>query len=308
MRVLVIAPESFEALDLLKRESHGVELTIGAETAKLRRMASGVDAVLVAPRNVAQLTELWNDLKGVRWIHSLAAGVESLPFDLLRRTNVVVTNSRGLYADALGEFAVAAMLWFAKDLGRLRRNQTEHRWEPFTVERLEGKTVGVIGYGAIGQAIGRRATSLGMSVLSVRRRQEFGDPSIDDVIAESDYVVLSTPLTPLTRHLLDRTRLAALRSNAVLINVSRGAVVDEGALVDLLRAGKIRGAALDVFETEPLPADNPLWDLENVLISPHSADHTADAHERAMQFYIENLRRFQRGEPLENVVDKDQMY
>ena len=308
MRLLVIAPESFAALDLLKREAHGVDLVVGTDTKSLRKAAAGADALLVAPRHVSLITELWNELRGVRWIHSLAAGVESMPFDLLRRTDVVVTNSRGLYADALGEFAIAAMFWFAKDLARLRTNQLAHRWEPFTVERLEGKTVGVIGYGGIGQAIGRRATSLGMHVLSVRRRQEFGDPSIDDVVAESDYLVLSTPLTALTLQLMTRERLGRMKPNAVLINVSRGAVVDEGALVDALRSRTIRGAALDVFETEPLPAGHPLWDLDNVLISPHSADHTADAHDRAMQFYVENLRRFQRGEPLENVVDKDQMY
>ena len=308
MRLLVIAPETFAALDLLRREAHGIELVIGTDSAALRKSAAAADAVLVAPRHVAQLTELWNELKRVRWIHSLAAGVESLPFDLLRRTDVVVTNSRGLYADALGEFAIAAMLWFAKDLARLRDNQLARRWEPFTVERLEGKTVGVIGFGGIGQAIGRRATALGMNVISVRRRQEFGDPSIDEVIGESDYVVLSTPLTPMTRTLLTKERLGKMRPDAVLINVSRGAVVDEAALVSLLRSRAIRGAALDVFETEPLPPDHPLWTLDNVLISPHSADHTSDAHDRAMQFYVENLRRFQRGEPLENVVDKEQMY
>ena len=168
MRLLVIAPESFAALDVLEHEAHGVELTIGTETKALRKVAARADAVLVAPRHVSQITELWTELKGVRWIHSLAAGVESMPFDLLRRTEVVVTNSRGLYADALGEFAVAAMLWFAKDLPRLRTNQAAHRWEPFTVERLEGKTVGVIGYGGIGQAIGRRATSLGMHVVGAQ--------------------------------------------------------------------------------------------------------------------------------------------
>ena len=134
--------------------------------------AARADAVLLAPRYGASLTELWRELEHVRWIHTLAAGVEALPFDLLRRSNVIVTNSRGLYADSLGEFAVAAMLWFAKDLRRLVRNQEARRWEPYTVERLEGRTAGIIGYGGIGAAIGRRAAALGMHVLKVRRRQE----------------------------------------------------------------------------------------------------------------------------------------
>jgi phosphoglycerate dehydrogenase-like enzyme len=254
------------------------------------------------------LVDLWRALANVRWIHTLAAGVESLPFDLLRRSNIVVTNSRGLYADALGEFAVAAMLWFAKDLRRMLRNQEAQTWEPYTVERLAGKMVGIIGYGGIGRAIGERATALGMRVVGVGRRQEFGDPTIDDVVAQADYVVLSAPLTPRTLRLMSRDRIARMKPTAVFINVGRGRTVDEEALVDALREHRIRGAALDVFDTEPLAPNHPLWRLDNVLISPHTADHTSDAHVRAMQFYLENLRRFRAGESLENVVDKIEQY
>jgi phosphoglycerate dehydrogenase-like enzyme len=308
MRLVAIAPPSFEPLDALRREAPDLEILAEEDLQKLRPLMAGAEVLLLAPRHARLLTDLWRDLTGTRWIHTLAAGVEALPFDLLRRSDIVVTNSRGLYADALGEFAIAAMLWFAKDLRRLMRNQTARRWEPFEVERIEGKTVGIIGYGGIGQAVGRRAAALGMRVISVRRQQEFGDPTIEDVLSESHFVVLSTPLTPTTFRLLGRERLASMRSDAVLINVSRGQVVDEPALVEALQRNQIRGAALDVFETEPLPAESPLWALDNVLISPHSADHTADAHHRAMTFFIENLRRYQRGESLENVVDKEQGY
>ncbi|HET8774172.1 MAG TPA: D-2-hydroxyacid dehydrogenase [Thermoanaerobaculia bacterium] len=307
-RLLVIAPPDFAPLDLLGREAPDVALSIGTESEQLRNDAAHADAVLIAPRYGALLTELWRDLGNVRWIHTLAAGVEFLPFDLLRRTDVVVTSSRGLYADALGEFAIAAMLWFAKDLRRMVRNQDARRWEPYTVERLEERTVGIVGYGGVGEAVGRRAAALGMRVLPVRRRQEFGEPTLDEVIAQSDYVVLSTPLTPGTYRLLSRERIAAMKPNAVLINLGRGATVDEDALLDALRNQRIRGAALDVFEAEPLPADHPLWQFDNVLISPHTADHTADAHVRAMQFFIENLKRFRAGESLQNVVDKHEQY
>lgn len=307
-RLLVIAPPNFAPLDLLHREASDVELSIGTEAEQLRSDAARADAVLIAPRYGAVLTELWRELANVRWMHTLAAGVEFLPFDLLQRTNVVVTNSRGLYADALGEFAIAAMLWFAKDLRRMIRNQDARRWEPYTVERLEERTVGIIGYGGVGEAVGRRAAALGMHVLPVRRRQEFGEPTIDDVIAQSDYVVLCTPLTPGTYRLLTQERIAAMKPTAVLINLGRGATVDEDALIDALRDQRIRGAALDVFEAEPLPADHPLWQLDNVLISPHTADHTADAHVRAVQFFIENLKRFRAGESLENVVDRFEQY
>lgn len=308
-RLLVIAPSDFAPLELLRRDVPDVAVSIGTDADSLRADAASADAVLIAPRYGSLLTDLWRELTGrVRWIHTLAAGVDFLPFDLLRRTDVVVTNSRHLYADALGEFAIAAMLWFAKDLRRMVRNQDRQRWEPYTVERLEGRTVGIIGYGGVGEAAGRRAAALGMRVLPIRRRQELGEPTIDEVIAQSDYVLLSTPLTPGTFRLLSRERIAAMKPTAVLINLGRGATVDEEALVDALRSRRIRGAALDVFEVEPLPPGHPIWELDNVLISPHTADHTDDAHFRAMQFFIENLRRFRAGESLVNVVDKIEQY
>ncbi|HEY0142097.1 MAG TPA: D-2-hydroxyacid dehydrogenase [Thermoanaerobaculia bacterium] len=308
MHLLVLAPPDFAALDLLRREVNDVELSIGADVEELREAALHADAVLIAPRHGSALTALWRELANARWIHTLAAGVEFLPFDLLRRREVIVTNSRGLFADALGEFALAAMLWFAKDLRRLTRNQQQRQWEPYTVERLEGQTAGIIGYGGIGHAVARRAAALGMRILTVRRRQELGDPTIEEVIAQSDFVVLSAPLTPATFRLMSRARIALMKPSATLINIGRGATVDQEALVEALRNGQIRGAALDVFEAEPLPPDDPLWLLENVLLSPHTADHTADSHLRAMQFFLENLRRFRAGESLENVVDKSEQY
>lgn len=308
MRLLVLAPPDFEPLGLLRREAPDVELFVGTDAESLRRHAVTCDAVLIGPRSGSALTELWRELANVRWIHTLAAGVEFLPFDLLRRSPIVVTNSRGLYADALGEFVMAAMLWFAKDLRRLVRNQDARLWEPYTVERLAGKTAGIIGYGGIGRAVGARATALGMRILPVGRRQERAEPGIDDVIPQSDYLVLSTPLTPHTYRLMSRERIALMKPSAVFINVGRGRTVDEEALAAALAEKRIRGAALDVFESEPLPPDHPFWGLENVLISPHSADRTSDSHARAMQFFIENLRRFRAGESLENVVDKVEQY
>ena len=308
MRLLVIAPPDYPPLELLRREAPDVELIAGTDADSLRGEAARCEAILIAPRFGAVLTEMWLEVRKVRWIHTLAAGVEFLPFDLLRRSEIVVTNGRGLYADALGEFAVAAMLWFAKDLRRLVANQEARRWEPYTVERLAGKTAGIIGYGGIGRAIGTRAAALGMHVIGVGRRQESGDPALDEVLARADYLVMSVPLTPRTQRLLSRERIARMPPSAVLINVGRGRTVDEAALVDALRTNAIRGAALDVFETEPLPPDHPLWQLDNVLLSPHTADSTSDSHVRAMQFFMENLRRFRRGEPLENVVDKMEQY
>lgn len=289
MRLAVLADPSFPQLDRIPDD---VRIT-GIEEA---------EAILLAPRFGSQLRELLPRAKGLRWIHALAAGVETLPFDLLRKTGVIVTNSRAIYAEALGEFAIAAMLWFTKDLRRLVDNQRAHKWEPYTVERLEGKSAGIIGYGGIGKAIGRRAESLGVPVIAARR----GD-AIEPALG-CDFVVLSAPLTPATRGMIGAAQLARMKPSAVLINVSRGAIVDEQALTDALRGARIRGAALDVFEVEPLPESSPLWSLDNVLLSPHTADHTADAHDIAMNFFLENLDRFRRGEALQNVVDQQAGY
>lgn len=293
--MLALVPPSFTPIERLPREL-------------ITDDAAEADAIVVGMRMASQLPDLLGRAKRVRWIHALAAGVDPFPFELLRQTDITVTNSRGLYADALSEFVVAAMLWFAKDLRRVVRNQDARRWEPFTVQRLEGQTAGIVGFGGIGRAVARRAEALGMRVIAARRRSELGDPTIDDVIAESDFVVLAAPLTPATRGLMNAERIAQMKPAAVLINVSRGALVDEPALVDALQSDRIRGAALDVFATEPLPAEHPLWQLDNALISPHSADHTTDSHDRAMTFFLENLGRFERGEALENVVDKDEQY
>lgn len=308
MRIAVLAPPAFRPLEQLQRETVPDSIIAGANAAQLREGIRSAEIVLVAPRHGGLLSELWHDMKSVRWIHALGAGVESLPFDLLRRSDVLVTNSRGLYAGALAEFAIAAMLWFAKDLRRLTDAQRAKTWEPFEVERIEGRRVGIIGYGSIGKAVGTRAEALGMRVLGLRRRPEAGDPSIEELMSLSHYVVISAPLTPATTGLVNRSRIDLMRSDAILINIGRGRIVDERALTEALVQKRIRGAALDVFTSEPLPQESPLWSLDNVLLSPHSADHTADSHERAMTFFIENLKRFDRGEALENVVDKESQY
>lgn len=295
MRIVAIIPTSFNA-DV--RASAVVR-----DADALRRELPGTDVLVLSPRYGDVLREVWPEATSVRWIHSLGAGVEKLPFDLLRQSDVVVTNAKGVYADGLAEFVIGAMLYFAKDLRGLITNQAAKKWDPKPVDRLEGATCGIIGYGSIGAAIGNRAQALGMHLLTVRRQ---GGTPLADLLAQSDYVVLSTPLTNATHHLMNADRLALMRATAVLINVSRGEVVDEAALVKEL--GRIRGAALDVFETEPLPASSPLWTMENVLISPHSADLTRDSHQRAVELFQTNVERYRKGEPLLNVVDKTAGY
>jgi phosphoglycerate dehydrogenase-like enzyme len=201
----------------------------------------------------------------------------------------------------------------------MQRNQQAHRWEWLSVDMVRGSTLGVIGFGGIGRESARLAAALGMRVIALRRRP--ASPGEDDaaeriypphqlhqLLAASDYVLMAMPSTPETRHMIGAAELRAMKNSAVLINLGRGSSVEETALVEALREKRIRGAALDVFETEPLPPEHPLYTLDNVLLSAHSADRTPDWLERATRMFMENYGRFVRGEPLLNVVDKKAGY
>src|SRR5438045_136721 len=202
--------------------------------ARIRYRSDGdADAVLVAPRSASELRARWSRMPSLRWVHALSAGVEPLLFPELVESDVVLTNGRGIFAPALAEWVVGAILYFAKGFARLTRQK---RWEPFHVERVEGQTVGILGYGSIGRAIGERCAALGMQVIGVSRHEG----SLDEMLRASDYVVVCTPLTDETRGLIGRREIAKMRRNAVLVNVGRGAVVDEAALVRALQSHRIK--------------------------------------------------------------------
>jgi phosphoglycerate dehydrogenase-like enzyme len=235
------------------------------------------------------------------------------------KSAAILTNARGVFKDSLAEWAIAAALFFAKDLRRLVRNQEQQRWEPFDIVMLGEQTMGIIGYGEIGRAAAIRGHALGMRILAVRRRPELcQDDSIvskafapgdrAQMISECDYIVLATPKTAATDKLIGQAEIAAMKPNAVVINIGRGNAIDEPALAGALKQKRIRGAALDVYAQEPLPPDHPFWTLDNVLLSPHSADHTADWLDRATRLFVTNFKRFAAGEPLLNIVDKQAGY
>ncbi len=260
------------------------------------------------------LAALWPRLTALEWIHSLSAGVEGLMFPELRESPLPLSNARGIYKRSLGEWTILAMLYFAKDVRRLQRQQRESRWEQFDCLMLEGATVAILGYGEIGRDVAQRARAFGMRVLATRRRVEAPQdelaheirPASENaaVMAEADYVVLCSPLTEETRGMIGKAEFAAMKPSAVFINIGRGAVVDEPALIDALEERRIAGAALDVFVEEPLPAGHPFWRMDNLLLSPHTADHTATWQHESVAFFLENLARFEKGEPLANLVDK----
>jgi phosphoglycerate dehydrogenase-like enzyme len=248
-------------------------------------------------------------------VHSRSAGLDGVLFPELATSPVPLTNARGVFSEILGEFAIGAIFFFAKDLRRMVRSQMAGIWDEFDTVEIRGQSVGIVGYGDIGRAVAGRAHALGMKVLALRRRPELArvDPCVTqmfgadrklEMLARSDYVVAAAPLTPETRGMIGQPEFDAMKSTAVVINIGRGPVVEEAALVRALASNRIRGAALDVFDKEPLPGGHPFFQLENVLLSPHAADHTPDWKERTMRLFIENFERFRRGEPLLNVVDK----
>ncbi len=316
--VWVLARAWDPGLPPLEPAPPGVTFVIGDEPEHFAK-ASPADAIFVCSLGRHKLEPVLPLSPGLRWIHSRSAGIERLLFPALVESPVPLTNGRGVFSAALAEWAMGAVLFFAKEFRRLVRNQAPEKWEEFAPEMVEGRTLGIVGYGDIGKATAARARPLGLRVLALRRRPEEsrGDPFVDevlppealpDLLRRSDYVVVATPLTPQTRHLLGRAELAHLKRSAVLINVGRGAVIDEKALVEALEQGRLKGAALDVFEEEPLPAGHPLWRLENVLLSPHCADQTVTWLQDASRAFLDNLDRFRRGEPLRNVVDKARGY
>ena len=260
----------------------------------------------------------------LRWAHSGTAGVGgSLP--QLRGTGIVLTNSAGVHAEPIADWVIAAVAYFARGLDRMREFQAAERWEKaaftdFTepVRELSGLQMGILGLGGIGTAVAARAAALGMTVAAVRRHPDRGGPpgvrwvggldALPRLAAESDVFVIAAPRTALTGAAVSRDVLARLPAGAIVVNVSRGDLLDETALRDLLDAGTLRGAALDVFAQEPLPAGHPFWRHPRVLVSPHAAGVTDRFWEREMGLIVENSRRYLAGSPLLNVVDLEAGY
>ena len=254
----------------------------------------------------------------LRWIQFSSSGVAAFVHAMnLRHADILVTNAAGIHARALAEFVLFAMLYFAKRLPRVLADQRAHRWERFALDTLPGKTLGVVGLGRVGDEVKRLARALGVRVVATRRMMDAASPrpgetyppdGLPRLLAESDYVALTVPLTQDTTGLIGEAELAMVKPGAVLINVARGQVVDEAALVRALQSGRLGGAALDVFTVEPLPPDSPLWDLPNVLVTPHSMSTALDENERVVDLFCDNLTRYLTGTPLRNVFDRDRGY
>lgn len=259
------------------------------------------------------LRHAWARARRLRWVQSASAGVDSLLFPALVKSDVVLTNARGVFDEAVAEYVLGLMLAFAKDFPRTFRLSREGVWEHRVTESLAGRRLLMVGVGPIGRAIARVAQAVGMDVHGVGRTARSADPDLGDIapvselaglLPQADYVVDALPATPGTRHLFDRAAFAAMRSNARFVNVGRGATVDESALTEALRSGRIAGAALDVFEDEPLPRASPLWGMPNVIVSPHISGDVEGWERAVVDLFLDNFARFVADGPLRNVVDK----
>ena len=318
--LLVMADPSSQYLKPLSRLPSEVRTIITNDRSKLPTLAADADVLLNADfRDLRLLPDMFPYAKRVQWIHSIAAGIDAVLSPELIASPVIMTNGRGVYRRPLGEWVIAAMLFFSYSIRRLLDQQKAARWEKFESIPLSGRTLGIIGYGEIGRTAAELAKPFGMRIVAVRRKPErsSSDPLLDaiyppsrmnEMIAECDFVVVAAPLTPETNKLVGVTQFEAMKRSAVIINVGRGPVIDEKAMIAALESGRIRGAGLDVFEVEPLPADSSLYKLNNVLLSPHCADHTPGWLDRAVEFFVDNFERFRKGEPLQNVVDKHAGY
>ena len=288
------------------------EIVVWNSEAELRAGLGEVEVLLAfrPPRGI------WAGATRLRFIQMMGAGVDSLLPAPDLPASVRIANARGVHGPHMSEWALAMIFALAKRIPRALEQKQAHLWKPYGFDPVAGRTLGILGLGAIGEAVAGKARALGMRVIGTQRAPKrvasvdlvLGPDGTERVLRESDVVVVLLPLTPETRGSLGARELAWLKPTATLVNLARGGIVDEVALAESLRAGRLAGAALDVFEREPLPADSPLWDLPNTILTPHIAGLGPGYMERLTEIAAENLGRVERGEPLRNEVDRERGY
>ena len=299
----------------LPKQLPGEDVVTPKDESELAKAADAECAI--GTNNGARVRKLLDAAPKLRWYHSVGAGVEDLVgVTELRERGITLTNNSGSYDIQIAEHALAFILAGAKRLHLYRDQQARHEWKEHQQDELRGATLVVYGLGSIGAEIGRLGSALGMRVIGVRRRVE-PVPGIErivpperlaEVAAEADYLAIAAPLTPATRGAVSREVIGRMKQTAWIVNIARGAIVDEDALVDALRDGRLGGAGLDTLTVEPLPPDHPLWTLQNVIITPHSSNSSPRVRERTLALFVENLRRFKASEPLLNRVDFEAGY
>lgn len=289
------------------------ELRFADSADKLAQALPGSGILLGWNFSEASLREVWSRADRLRWIHWTGAGVDAVLFPELVKSDVVLTNSRGIFDRAMAEYVLGLILCFAKRFQETTRDQQQRRWRHRLGEMIVGRRALIVGVGSIGREIARLLASVGLHVEGVGRRARASDDDftivharedLNTVLPTADYVVIVVPLTNETRGLIGSAQYLAMKPTARLINVARGAILDEVALVEALRRRQIAGAALDVTTTEPLPSDSPLWAMPEVIISPHMSGDFFGHYEALVSMFLRNFRRYCTGQSLLNVVDK----
>jgi phosphoglycerate dehydrogenase-like enzyme len=280
-----------------------------AQEARFSELVASAEVVLGYPReDPAQIAWLVRTAPDLRWVQGTFAGAgQQLAAAGLAREDIeriIWTSSVGIHITPLGEWTLFGILALTKGLPRLEADKRARQWAHYPVDEVRGTTVLIAGLGEIGREVARLAEAFGMEALSTRRSE--GD--LDLLLPRADSIVITLPLTTETRGMFDRRRIGLMKPGAILVNIGRGPVVDEDALIDALRSGRLRGAALDVYATEPLPADSPLWELDNVILSPHTAAQSVHENERIVELFAENLRRYLAGEELRSRIRTDLFY
>ena len=294
----------------------GVDLRFAPGEAELRRALPEADVVFAWDNGSPSLVDAWPLATRVRWVQGVGAGIDKLLFPGLLESDVVLTNAHGMFDRTIAEYALGVILYFAKELAATVELQRRHEWRYRPLARVAGTRLVVVGAGPIGRAIALMARSMAMDVTvvgrSARDDDEFGrieaSEHLPSLLGNADYVIAALPLAPGTRGLIGARAFAAMRPGAVFLNLGRGPVVDEAALIDALREGRLSGAGLDAFEREPLPPDSPLWDMPNVIITPHVSGSSDGTDRCANEIVLENIRRFAKGEALMNVVNYEHGY
>jgi phosphoglycerate dehydrogenase-like enzyme len=317
--VVVLGDPAEPSISLLRVLEPEVRLKVSKTAAGLGPELANARVLFSWSGSKPEVMQVLANAPKLEWIHTRSAGLDSLLFPELIESPVTLTNGSGTFSQSLAEFVIAGALYFAKDITRMLRSKAERKWDVFDVHEVSTQTMGIVGHGDIGRAIARRAKNLGMRVLALRRDTSprpgdehvdriYGNERLHDMLPECDYVTVAAPLTAYTRHMLSTPEFNVMKPGAIVMNVGRGPVIHEAALAEALLSGRIRGAALDVFEIEPLPNDSPLWDMDNVLISAHTADHTKDWLPDGAKFFLDQFARWRKGEPLKSLVDKHAGY
>lgn len=314
MQILLHGPDGPRWAPRLRSDVGDVTVEVSSTEDEAVARIAGADAFfgVITPRMLAAAPHL-------QWIQTPMAGLERYFFPELQAHPVVVTNMRGIFHDMIPDQVLAYVLCFARDLHSMIRRQIERRWafDEVRVLDLTRMTLGIVGLGGIGLGVARRARPHGLRILAVDPRlsdrpaevdELWGADRLDDLLGASDFVAVCAPETPETRGLFGAEKFSRMKAGSYFINVGRGRVVQLAPLVEALESGHLAGAALDVFEVEPLRADHPLWGMPNVIVTPHTAGVGAHLEDRRYDVLVENVRRFVRGEALHNVVDKDGGY